>query len=201
MTVGLKKAPHRRILIALLFAVAAPLTISKGAFSKDQLLIVSQTVNAEAVRDSQVERVILSALGAPGAQHPSARYSYNRVNLDGTNQQILVFVSGADNCGSGGCTALVLGTSQGHMKVVSNISLARVPIYISSHKTLGWNDLILQVSGGGVAQHYAVLQFDGKKYPENPSVAPAKELTRRIRAIGYLGSKHSGASEFVLPAR
>lgn len=34
----------------------------------------------------------------------------------------------------------------------------------------GWNDIIMPVSGGGVKLFYAKMQFDGEKYPSNPSM-------------------------------
>ena len=40
-----------------------------------------------------------------------------------------------------------------------------------SHRTNGWRDLSVLVAGGGIIPGYqAVLQFDGRAYPSNPSM-------------------------------
>jgi hypothetical protein len=48
-------------------------------------------------------------------------------------------------------------------------------------KSYGWRDIGAWVQGGGIQPGYeAVLQFDGKHYPANPSVAPAKRLDKEV---------------------
>jgi hypothetical protein len=41
--------------------------------------------------------------------------------------------------------------------------------------TNGWRDISVRVAGGGIVPGYeAILPFNGKTYPGNPSVAPAR---------------------------
>lgn len=44
----------------------------------------------------------------------------------------------------------------------------------------------VRVSGGGAKPHYAVLSFDGKTYPENPSVAPEVKAGTTLSGDVYL---------------
>lgn len=53
----------------------------------------------------------------------------------------------------------------------------RLPIRLLTTTTNGWQDLAVSVSGGGIRPGYEVkLAFDGKKYPSNPTIAPAKRI-------------------------
>ena len=108
------------------------------------------------------------------ASDKAMRYSFARVSLDGNGQeQILVYVSGPGWCGSGGCTAFLLEPLGSSFKVIDRFTLARLPIRILPSKSRGWNDLTMPVAGGGIINGYtALLKFNGRKYPSNPSVAP-----------------------------
>ena len=43
---------------------------------------------------------------------------------------------------------------------------------MSQSTSNGWHDLIMPVGGGGAKASSRVLEFNGKRYPGNPSVAP-----------------------------
>jgi hypothetical protein len=54
------------------------------------------------------------------------------------------------------------------------VTLANLPIRRLATSSRGWSDIGVYVSGGGIIQGYeAVLRFDGRRYPGNPTVAPA----------------------------
>ena len=47
----------------------------------------------------------------------------------------------------------------------------------SGELTKGWHNIAVRVQGGGITPGYfAELRFDGKTYPKNPSVPPARRL-------------------------
>ena len=151
----------------------------------------------EPKREPDLEAAIRTELGTA-----SFSYAYNRVNMsDGAAPGALVYLPGRDYCGSGGCTLLVFTRSREGYRLVTRVSLARVPVMLSSHRTNGWRDLILFVSGGGIQPgYYAVLHFDGKTYPENPTVEPAAPLLEPIKADAYLVGADKGKSViFVTP--
>ncbi len=65
------------------------------------------------------------------------------------------------------------------LRLVTEIAITRPPIVAAVAKTHGWNDVIVFVSGGGIIPGYpARLRFDGKTYPDNPTVEPAEPLRR-----------------------
>lgn len=97
------------------------------------------------------------------------RYFYNYVDLkEGLEDIVFVYLIGDYVSGSGGGTGLLVDLEK--LEIISEFSLVQNPIIISDNKTNGQKDIIMRVSGGGVESFYSVLQFDGKDYPENPSL-------------------------------
>lgn len=88
-----------------------------------------------------------------------------------------VLFSGPEYCGSGGCTLLILGGGgEGDYAVLGETTITRAPIRVLSTSTNGRPDVGVQVAGGGAEPHEALLAFDGRKYPSNPTVPPARRV-------------------------
>jgi hypothetical protein len=48
-------------------------------------------------------------------------------------------------------------------------------------KSHGWHDITVWVQGGGIQPGYeAFLFFDGKRYPNNPTVPPAGAASQKL---------------------
>jgi hypothetical protein len=104
------------------------------------------------------------------------QYSAAVVHLgpEGTGEAI-AYLSGDGWCGSGGCTTLVLAREGMAWRVITKIPVTWPPIRVLPTRTHGWRDISVRVRGGGVRPAYdAVLRFDGKSYPMNPSAPPAR---------------------------
>lgn len=102
------------------------------------------------------------------------RFSYASVDLnqDGT-QDALVLLQSQDWCGSGGCTLLVLkGSADHNYQLVSESTVTDTPIYLLSSSQHGWHDFSVYTRGTG----QVLMQFDGQKYPSNPSMLDKYEL-------------------------
>jgi hypothetical protein len=53
----------------------------------------------------------------------------------------------------------------------------------------GWHNLGVWVGGGGIQPGYeAELRFDGKKYPGNPSVPPARKTGKNASGTVVISS-------------
>ena len=73
---------------------------------------------------------------------------------------------------------LVLARDGNTYRVVTRTTITRPPIRVLSTRSNGWHDIAVWVQGGGSQQGYeAELSFDGKSYPANPSVPPARRLS------------------------
>jgi hypothetical protein len=84
-------------------------------------------------------------------------------------------------CGTGGCTMLVFKGTKSGFEFVSRSTLIRSPVLVSNTKTHGWRDLIVEVSGGGMAPKQVALKFTGGKYPLNPSALPALPKNKPLK--------------------
>ena len=112
----------------------------------------------------------------------TTRYSaaFQDLSGDGVPEAIVYLTSGGW-CGSGGCTLLILEQRGSAYKVVTKATVTRLPIRALTTKSNGWLDLGVRVQGGGIFVPYeAVLSFDGKTYPANPSTPPARKLREKV---------------------
>jgi hypothetical protein len=69
----------------------------------------------------------------------------------------------------------VLTPTSSSYKVICEVSISSPPIRVLTTKTKGWSDLAVHIRGGD-----AKLTFDGKTYPENPTVPPAIRLRHQV---------------------
>lgn len=188
------------ICLNLLAIVPAHLTAAEQAAKPT----IVRRVQSEKTRDNRLERAIMATLGESGAQADTpVHYYYNRVDLNGDGKpEALVYLFGPAVCGTGGCSAYVFQLEGARYKLISELNPARNPIVVSSSRTRGWKDLIVPVAGGGVrSEYYAKLQFDGRQYPENPTVPPAKPLQRKEAGMAFLDGSGTAPSGIVLRPR
>jgi hypothetical protein len=109
-----------------------------------------------------------------GVDDVTTRYSFAAASLSGNMpQEIVVYVTGRGWCGSGGCRTLILKPKGSSYEVVSDVTITWPPIRVLPSKTNGWHDIAVWVEGGGIQPGYfAVLSFNGREYPTNPSIVP-----------------------------
>jgi hypothetical protein len=112
----------------------------------------------------------------------TTRYSAAFVDLknDGKHE-VIVYITGRFWCGSGGCVMLILAPDDSSYRVVTRTTITRLPVRILVSKSHGWHDISVQVQGGGIVHVYeAELSFDGRTYPSNPTVPPARRLVGKV---------------------
>lgn len=102
------------------------------------------------------------------------------LNQDGIMEAI-VYVTGGKWCGSGGCVTLVLNRKGDNWNLITKISVSNLPIKVLPVVHNGWHSLSVSVKGGGVLKRYeSELPYDGKVYPNNPTVPPAVKIGNGI---------------------
>lgn len=157
---------------------------------------LAREVASEQARDAAVERVVAAEVPEPGE---TVRYQYNFVDLnaDGTSE-VLLRIDGRSTCGARGCLLLVLSKTASGYDVISRTTLTWAPIVVSEHRTNGWNDLVLwhRAYPPGEASHYTVLEFEGRSYPQDPSMEPAHLLELPVRGVAYLSDRLSPGIEY-----
>jgi hypothetical protein len=123
---------------------------------------------------------------AQASAAPAASFKSAFVDLkdDGTFE-VFVYRNDPFYCGSGGCNLLILAPTSSSYRIVADTTITRPPIRVLTHKTNGWHDISVWVSGGGIIPGYAArLAFNGRSYPSNPSVPPAQPL--KGKAAGWI---------------
>ncbi len=130
---------------------------------------ISVSTDAAALKSQQFAQVILEYT----QENSLPRYSLSMTDLNNDGiEDAIVLLQGQNWCGSGGCTLLVLqGLAEEKYQVVSVSTVVDSPIYALSYRTNGWRDLMVYSKGTGSVR----LQFDGNKYPSNPSLLAAEE--------------------------
>lgn len=118
------------------------------------------------------------------------RYAAQAVDLNNDSKaEVVAIAFGREACGSGGCTAFVLQDISFDYQVLTLITTASTPIKVANNQTAGWRDLIIEVSGGGTESGARLLQYNGKNYPENASLAP--KAPKELQTITLIGEEDS----------
>jgi len=149
--------------------------LADGYFAQSQNQANSQ-------RDESLKMFLRDYVRDPSYDYKITRYFSAFVDLkgDGT-RQVIVYFTDRQSCGSGGCTALILAPEGTSYKVITSMTIVWPPIRILETKSNGWHDIGVMVHGGGIVHPYeARLSFNGKTYPSNPTVVPAKRLTGKV---------------------
>jgi hypothetical protein len=102
-------------------------------------------------------------------------YATVAVNLNsGLGAEHMLYLRGPRWCGSGGCTVLVLEETNAGCRLISKITVVKLPVRVLEAQKNGWRSIGVWVEGGGISPGYeAELGFNGRGYPPNPTVRPA----------------------------
>ena len=119
---------------------------------------------------AQLAKALQAWSGSDALMH--FRFILVDLNDDGV-PDALALLTGAEYCGPGGCRLMVLqGEHDGSFRVVSSSTVTREPIALVARRSKGWHSLIVSIAGGGVAACKVRMDFDGQRYPDNPTLAP-----------------------------
>ena len=88
---------------------------------------------------------------------------------DGT-PDLLMLLDDMNWCQSEGCTLLVFRGGKDGDSLVGEVVSVRAPILIGSRVNHGWRDLLVNV-GSGEEGGTVALEFDGTRYPADPTMA------------------------------
>jgi len=136
------------------------------------LLFAAAPAAAAPPVDDGVAGWLRSKLGSDESTR-SARYAAARADFDGDGKaEAIVYLESESWCGSGGCTLYILRRSAAGWALVNQVSVANLPVRVLASRSHGWSDLGVAVQGGGAGRpREALLSFNGRRYPGNPTVA------------------------------
>jgi hypothetical protein len=111
----------------------------------------------------------------------TTRFTSATIRSDGTTkEEIVVYISGQSWCGSGGCRLWILEPDGASFKAIGEMTVVWPPIRVlrtMSHAQPGYE---------------ALMRFDGKSYPANPSIAPAKPLKAKVAGKVLIARNNEG---------
>jgi hypothetical protein len=144
--------------------------------------LIAQNPQAPSTHE-MVKAFVRNELRRDGGQpERTARFSYALIDLNGDGmREAIVRIVDSQVCGSGGCSMYILRRQGSRYRVVNWTSITRPPIRVLTTRSHGWRDISVFVQGGGIIRGYeARLPFDGKAYPLNPTMPPARRLRQPI---------------------
>jgi hypothetical protein len=155
--------------IAFLIAMICSLLLMNSCFAEVQAQPDFKTSSTE----ESIKDFIQTWDGDKATRYIAA---FQDLNTDGIPEAI-VYLTGSKWCGSGGCTTLILTQGKSSWKIVTKITISRPPIRVLSNTSHGWHNISIWVQGGSIKTGYdAELIFNGKTYPKNPTVPPARQV-------------------------
>lgn len=137
--------------------------------SKNNIILLENekiaSVLSEKERKPELEKALKEKYDLDDKGAKETRYYYNCIDLNGDGvNEIFVEVVGPFTSGTGGDSAVIYKDNNGTLEEISDFTLIRNPIIISDEKSNGWNDIIVEYSGGGAPKKYAILKYDGNKF-------------------------------------
>jgi hypothetical protein len=145
------------------------------------VMLFAPAIGIAQSRPDPLKLFLQNYVGTPDAETKTTEYSVAFADLkDDGSKDAIVYLSSDGWCGTGGCTMLILTSEGASYRVVTKATVTRLPIRVLSTKSNGWHDIGVGLAGGGIQFSYeAILSFDGKTYPENPSTVPVRQSSKR----------------------
>ena len=182
----------RRSLSCGVLGVWLALSISGGALAQERSSAMAGYASCAETDLSGPKKAALRSVIAASLRWPRAKgdQSEDRIIADAAplvrigglraaHRDALVYLSGGNYCGSGGCQLLIF-SDNGRYKLMSKIYSVHEPAILTTAHN-GWADLGAKVSGGGAGAPYSVrLSYGRQGYPKN---AAAGELPKMSQGV------------------
>lgn len=134
-----------------------------------------------ASNDGGLRAYLQARFRADRVEDRDARYVVARADLNGDGRpEALVYLLSSAYCGTGGCNLLILTPAGRSWRKVAEMTIVNPPVRLLSSVSHGWRDLAVRLTGGGTRAHEALLAFNGRTYPGNPSMPPARAMRRHM---------------------
>lgn len=151
------------------FVKAAAIILFSGALAACGQSVARTAGKTHTPEEAESVKSALVMLG--NGVVPNYKIGWSDLNADG-EQEAIVLMMGADWCGTGGCTLIVLKKNVASWRVISKTPTSRAPVELLNGKTNGWFDLAVMIQGGGdLARKKALLKFQSNGYVKHPEMA------------------------------
>jgi len=119
-----------------------------------------------------------------GGHLPNYQSFFHDLNND-DKDDLIVYLTDRDYCGSAGCTMLVFVNDGESFNFISRSTIVNPPIKVAKTTNEGWNTLVVSARGRGMV----ALDYTGEKYPLNPStqrLASENEVNTAVMVLKEL---------------
>ncbi|HEX8177219.1 MAG TPA: hypothetical protein VF543_19175 [Pyrinomonadaceae bacterium] len=138
-----------RFLILIAFTCLSSVSALVGANQTDRLL----------------RQAIIRELGNPTNE---LRFVSKRADLNGDGRyEVLVWVPTQDFGGTGGYPLLIFSREKNGYRLLWKHDQLWTPLVVLRSSSHGWQDLVLQLGGGGEKMQYVVFRHNGKTYSDD----------------------------------
>jgi len=144
-------------------------------------LLVSIYVHADTAQ-GKTDAKVLATLQQYDKTLTKETFSYKlaRISQEKNCKSPVVFLNGkSGDCGTCGCSILILDCTAEGYRIIGNTSVSMPPVYVASTSSHGYRDIKVDAGKKGLV----VLKFDGKRYPENASMAPKSKKLSEDRLL------------------
>ena len=160
-------------------------------------LVLAAALSASSTDSNRSLRaVVQDYFRARDHEDPSnpSRYTMALVDMNGDGRnEAFVYVSGDGMCGTGGCRLLLYTPHGRTWRKVQSWVVVWPPIRLLRNRSQGWQSFSVFVAGGGIIPGYnAEMRFDGRAYPSNPSMAPARRTRGGMRGRTLISRSNVG---------
>lgn len=143
------------------------------------LAVLAAPAAAQPSRDADLHAFLQERFADQRASFPDTRYAHGWADLNGDGRpEAFVYMMSGNFCGSGGCNLYIYTPEQGSFYQRARMTVTSTPVRVLNSRTGGWRDITVAVSGGGTRARNVLLTQRGGSYPGNPTVAPARTITR-----------------------
>jgi hypothetical protein len=160
--------------------------------------LAAQTQGLPSSREEAVRAFFQDRFRDYRTAYLDTRYAVAWVDLNGDGRdEAVVRIMSRGFCGSGGCMLYILSPRGRGWSMVGRTTITHPPIRVTNSRSHGWRDISVFVAGGGIIPGYhALLPFDGRIYPFNPSMAPARRLGTQVSGRILISQEDRGQPLF-----
>jgi hypothetical protein len=154
-----------------------------GGCAKHSTTTVPLAIQAPApMNEKERAQAALTAFLASRSIREVPAHRDGTVDLDGDGiDDLLMLLDDQNWCDAGGCTLLVFRGDAAGYKLVSDSVSTRAPIAVADRRNRGWRDLLVTVGSDGESGQVA-LEFDGTRYPNDPTMGALLDPARLVSA-------------------
>jgi hypothetical protein len=143
------------------------------------MISASAALRAQPSSDQSLRAFLQTRFHEDRQAYPDTRVVTAWADLNGDHRpEAFVYLISGAYCGTGGCNLMIFTPAGRSWRQVAEMTVTNPPIRLLTTASHGWRDVAVTAAGGGARAHEVLMAFNGRAYPDNPTVPPARALWR-----------------------